>query len=161
MMIMASTEPPSPVDAAIDFGQLPSLLGYALRRAQLAVFEDLHRSMEAEALRPTQFAVLHLLKHNPGLRQSRLSGALGVKTSNFVPLFDALERRGLTERRSVAGDRRAKGLFLTPEGEQVVQRLERQVGQHDARFAHRLGTEGRHQLLGLLHRLADPAFDRP
>ncbi len=145
--------------AEVDLGPLPGLIGYALRRAQIAVFEDFHRSMAGEDMRTAQFSVLQVLKHNPGLRQIQVSAALGIKTTNFVPLFDELERRGLAERRPIAGDRRAKGLFLTPSGQEAMRRLEALVAAHEARFVARIGAEGKRQLLGLLHRLSDPAFD--
>ena len=161
MIIMSKTQLAESPPAEIKYGDLPMLIGYALRRAQLAVFEDFHRNMAAEDMRPAQFSVLLLLKHNPGLRQTQVSTALSIKTTNFVPLFDELERRGLAERRPIAGDRRAKGLFLTAEGSKTIVRLERQVAIHDAKFAARLGADGKFALIGLLHRLAEPAFDPP
>ncbi len=148
-----------PPDTPVDLGPLPDLLGYALRRAQLAVFQDFHHAMEAEDIRTAQFSVLEVLKHNPGLRQTQVSFALGIKTTTFVPLFDELERRGLPERRPIAGDRRAKGLFLTALGQATLARLEALAATHEARFVSRMGPAGKAHLLGLLHRLADRAFD--
>ncbi len=43
--------------------------------------------MAAADIRTAQFSVL-LLEHNPGLRQDKVSAALGIKTANFVPLLD-------------------------------------------------------------------------
>ncbi len=162
MMIIMSqnqvTEDPPP-NIEVDLGPLPDLIGYALRRAQVAVFEDFHRSMAGEDIRTAQFSVLQVLKRNPGLRQTHVSAALGIKTTNFVPLFDELERRGFAERRPIAGDRRAKGLFLTDAGQAAMLRLEKLVAAHEARCVARIGAAGKGQLLGLLHRLADRAFD--
>lgn len=151
----------NPDDAPIDLGLLPGLTAYALRRAQLAVLQDLNRALEGDDIRAAQFSVLEVLRRNPGLRQTQVSAALGLKTTNFVPLFDALEQRGLAERRPIAGDRRAKGLFLTDSGRATLTRLEARVTAHEARFAARLGPDGKSRLLGLLARLSDPAFDQP
>lgn len=139
--------------AAVDIGDLPQLIGYALRRTQLAVFDDFHRTLADEDIRTAQFSTLHVLRHNPGIRQSDVSAALGIKTANFVTLVDGLEARGLAERRSVAGDRRAKGLFLTALGEATLARLEEKVAAHEARLVARLGADGKAQLLALLRRL--------
>ncbi len=146
-------------DAAVDLGPLPGLIGYALRRAQLAVFQDFHRHFADADIRPAQFSVLMVLKHNPGLRATHVASALGIKRTNFVPLFDGLHARGLVERRPVKGDRRASALFLTASGAEMLAKLEHLVAVHEAKFAARLGAEGRYQLMGLLHRLAEPAFD--
>jgi DNA-binding MarR family transcriptional regulator len=142
---------------AVRPGGLAGQIGFALRRAQAAVLADFQRRMEGEDIRAMQFAVLQVLRHNPGLRQTQVSVSLGIKTTNFVPLFDALERRGLAERRSIAGDRRAKGLFLTHPGAETLERLERIAAEHEAHFTARIGPDGKAQLLGLLNRLADPA----
>lgn len=138
---------------AIDLGMLPGLLGYALRRAQLAVFQDFHRSLAPLALTPTQFGVLLVLRRNPGLRPSQVAGALGIKRANFVPLLAGLEGRGLAERRKTR-DRRAAALHLTEPGTALLARAEILVEEHDHRFDDRVGSRGRAQLLRLLHRLA-------
>lgn len=136
-----------------------SSLAVALRRAQAAVAADFLARFEGEAIRPIQFALLRQLRLEPGMRQNRASDALGIKRTNFVPLFDALARRGLVERRPLPDDRRAAALFLTTAGEETLARLEGLARAHEARFAARVGESGRAQLLGLLARLADPAFD--
>jgi len=91
----------------------------------------------------------------------RAGAALGVARTNFVPLFDALERRGLAERRDIEGDRRARGLFLTAAGAALLDQVDPVLAAQQARLNQRLGEDGRHALLGLLGRLADPAFDPP
>lgn len=149
----------SEADAAIDLGPLSTLLGYALRRAQVTVFNDFHRRFAAEDIRPAQYSVLQVLKHNPGLRQVQVSFALGIKRTNFVPLLDTLEQRGLAERRKVVGDRRAFALFLTPAGAALLDRLDAIVAAHEAKFVARIGAEGKATLLGLLTRLTDRGCD--
>ncbi len=144
----------------VDLGPLTNLLGYALRRAQIAVFADFHRRFAAEDIRPAQFSVLQVLRHNPGLRQAKVSAALGVKRTNFVPLFDVLETRGLAERRKVPGDRRASALFLTSAGEALLDRLDATIAAHEERFVARVGgQDAKDRLLVLLHRLVEPDAD--
>jgi DNA-binding MarR family transcriptional regulator len=145
---------------AVDLGRLAEGLGFALRRAQAAVAEDFARRFGPEDIRPSQFAVLTVLRQNPGLRQTQVSFALGIKRTNFVPLIDELERRGFAERRRVPGDRRAAALFLTKDGAATLDRLEAIAREHAARFVARVGGPERYAaLLALLHRVADRDLD--
>src|SRR5271163_2280086 len=105
----AAAAPP----AEPDLGPLPALVGYALRRAQLAVFQDFVETMAALDVRPAQFSVLLLIERNPGVNQTQISEALGIKTANLAVMLNALEARGLAKRRPDALDRRAHALHLT------------------------------------------------
>ena len=95
-----SRAPRSPVDNAqpLDLSALTSIVGYPLRRAQLAVFEDFNRRFAALKLSPAQYSALVVIAANPGRKQSEIAGALGIQRPNFVAMMDELERRGLAER---------------------------------------------------------------
>ena len=139
----------------IDLGELPWLVGYALRRAQLVVFQDFFRTFSDVRIRPAQFSVLAILERNPGLKQSEVASVLGIKRTNFVVLLDELERRGLAERRAAEGDRRSRALYLTDKGKILVHKLRRMAAVHERRMTARIGTANRKQLFKLLHHLAD------
>ncbi len=145
-----------PVDGELS---APNLILFALRRAASSVTLDFQSKVGGDDIRPSAFAVLTLLKRMPGLTQSQISPVLGMRRTNLVPLLSELERRGLAERRPVPGDRRASALFLTDHGGTVLARCEAGCAAHEARLAGRLGATGRAQLLALLHRLTDSAFD--
>jgi DNA-binding MarR family transcriptional regulator len=134
----------------IDYGPLPGMIGYVLRRAQLATFQDFMRAFAEVDIRPAQFAVLAIIENNPGLKQSQVSAALGIKRTNLVALLDALEERGLAERLSVVGDRRSYALHLTEKGVALMQRLREIGAEHERRLMTHIGEEGRDQLLALL-----------
>ena len=140
-------------DDAIDIGPLPQLVGYALRRAQLAVFQDFYATFAEFDIRPTQFSVLTVLRHNPGRRQSQIADALGIKRANFVALFDGLRTRGLAERRPAPDDRRAHALYLTEAGAALLDELAAPLARHEGRFIARLGAADMQRLLTLLHRI--------
>jgi len=139
---------------AVDVGPLAGMVGYVLRRAQLAVFDDVIASFAEVDLRPAQYSVLVLLGHQPGLKQSDVAAALGIQRANFVVLFDGLERRGLARRAAAPNDRRSYALYLTEEGEKVLARANALQAAHEARLDAKLGPGGREQLLALLGRLA-------
>lgn len=146
--------PPAGAEPGLDMGPLPDLVGYALRRAQVAVFADFHASFAPLGLRPGAFSVLLLVRHNPGARATDIGRALGIKRANFVPLLAELEGRGLVERRAVAHDRRVAALHLTGDGAGLLRRADQVLCAHEARWEARLGRADLDRLLGLLHRLA-------
>src|SRR5689334_17219040 len=132
---------------AVDIGALTCLIGYMLRRAQIAVFQDVFRAFAEVGIRPAQFSVLTVLAHNPGRTQSQVAAALGIKRTNFVALIDSLERRGLAERRPAPDDRRSHALHLTEAGKRTVRRLNGMVDKLEAGMIRRIGTHRRAVLL--------------
>src|SRR5947209_20236614 len=130
----AAARPPD-----IDIGALTCLIGYMLRRAQIAVFQDVFRAFAEVGIRPAQFSVLTVIAHNPGRTQSQVSAALGIKRTNFVALLDSLESRGLAERRPAAADRRSHALHLTAAGRELMRQLDALVDALEDRLAARIG----------------------
>jgi DNA-binding MarR family transcriptional regulator len=148
-----SDSAPDTAGTGLDVGPLAGKVGYALRRAQIAVFDDVIAAFAELDLRPAQYSVLVLLEHAPGLKQSDVAGALGIQRANFVALFDGLERRGLARRSPTPNDRRSYALYLTEAGQGVLARAARLEADHEARLDARLGPGGREQLLKLLGHL--------
>lgn len=65
-----------------------------------------------------RFDVMAALSQHPqGLKMSQLSGVLRVSNGNVTGIADRLSDEGLVERVSLPGDRRAKVLRLTEEGQ--------------------------------------------
>jgi DNA-binding MarR family transcriptional regulator len=143
------TEPP-----AIDLGHLPGLIGYMLRRAQLAVFQDFARTYAEVGIRPAQYAALTVIERNPGLKQKDVSAALGIKRANFVAMCDELEALGLAVRRPIATDRRSYALHLTRKGRTLMKTLHAANREHEMRLTAQIGEEGRDRLIVLLTALA-------
>jgi DNA-binding MarR family transcriptional regulator len=139
----------------VDLDVLDRVVGYLLRRAQVAVFQDFFATFSKVHIRPAQFSVLVVIDRNPGLKQTQIADALGIKRTNFVSLVDELERRGLAERRASERDRRSSALYLTEEGRALVKKLRRMVEVHDRRVTAKIGPEGHKQLLALLREIAD------
>jgi DNA-binding MarR family transcriptional regulator len=137
-------------------GPLPEYVGYALRRAQVSTVTQFVGALKAVDLRPTQFAVLTVIGENPGVRQSEVCAALGIKKANFVPLLNELQRRGFAVRRAGVPDRRTSALHLTVDGEAILGRARALHAVYEAGLAGRLGRRGRGQLLSLLGRLIEP-----
>ena len=137
--------------AALRAGLLPGLIGYRLRLAQQTVFRDFAQSVPGVS--PGRFGMLALVESNPGVTQSHLAEAIGLDRSTMVGVIDALEERGLLERRR-GKDRRTNGLWLTRAGRVLLGRMKRRIEQHEERVASRLSAGERALLLALLEKLA-------
>ena len=155
----AAPEPPEapllPVPG-LDYGVLDDLLGYALRRAQNALYLDFYRATSALDVSPQRFAALVLVGRNPGMRQGLLAQAMGLHRSGALRLTDWLTGRGWVERRDDAEDARRWGLFLTTAGKRQLAVLERRVRTHDERLMSELGERAA-RLKADLERLAEIA----
>jgi DNA-binding MarR family transcriptional regulator len=139
---------------AVNTDALDKSVGYSLRRAQFSTYDSFTVAMEPFDIRPSQLAVLVLIRSNPGLTQSAICSALGIQKTNFVALLDKLEDRDLTVRRKVGGDRRSSALHLTPVGEAFVAALEAAHDQMEKKLAKRLGARRTRELLATLHEFA-------
>src|SRR5262249_46985930 len=137
----------------VDIGALTCLIGYMLRRAQIAVFQDVFRAFAEVGIRPAQFSVLTVIAHNPGRTQSQVSAALNIKRTNFVALIDSLARRARAGRPPAPNARRSHALHLTDAGKATVRRLNRMVDKLEAGMIRRIGRDRRGVLLELLTRL--------
>ena len=104
----------------LKFGALNDLFGFHLRQAYTPFGQAYREAAAIFKLKPSQFTVLVLVKHNPGRRQSELAEALNIKRSNFVPIIDALEARGLLTRGKSPDDRRSYSIEVTPTGKALV-----------------------------------------
>ena len=144
----------TPARPAHDVGPLANMVGYVLRRAQLAVFDEVIANFAELDLRPAQYSVLVLLRHAPGQKQSEIAAALGIQRANFVVLFDGLERRGLARRSPAPNDKRSYALYLTDQGRALLARADAIEARLDTRLDARLGPGGRIRLLELLARLS-------
>src|ERR1700733_4069221 len=136
-----------------DLAGLDSHVGYMLRRAQLAVFGDFIACQGGAVTRPGQFSILAVIDRNPGLSESRVCAALGIKRANLVAVIDELETLGLVRRDASAKDRRSNHLHLTPAGQRALRSALDGQEEHEARIARLLGVAGRRSLLKHLAKL--------
>src|SRR3954447_17843708 len=112
-------------------GILPELVGYHLRRAQVAVFQDFAREMASFNVTPGQFGVLQVIAANPGLSQSELAKAIGIDRSTVVAVIDRLEQQDLVVRAPSPTDRRSHALRLSEGGARTLAQLEARVRSHE------------------------------
>jgi DNA-binding MarR family transcriptional regulator len=147
--------PAKPLPKDLDRGLLPTLLGYALRRTQSAVFADFADTFAkaGETLGPGEFGLLVLVEGNAGVSQTALARALGIDRSTLVPILDRLQARGLLVRRASPTDGRTHALGLTPAGTKALARFSRLVEAHERRIASRLSPAETRTLIALLEKV--------
>src|SRR5580692_7287230 len=147
---------PSPEQVAlpVKLGPLARYVGYALRRAQLAVFASFTSVLSQFDLKPGQFAVLIVIDENPGLRATDVCNALGFQKTNFAPLIRTLEQRGLVRRRSSTHDRRTQTLQLTAHGKRLLTRATKVHRKLERAVVARVGAAATARLLEQLNALA-------
>ncbi len=130
-------------------------IGFALRRAQLAVYADLNQTLAEVGLRPAQFAALDLIGEKAGSSQGQVSEALGIEKANFVAIVAELAQRGLVLRRKSVHDARSYRLELTAAGRALRAHALAHQSVHESRLSAALGDQARRELLDLLGRLCD------
>lgn len=129
-------------------------LGYALRRAQLRVYDRFYEMLGAMDLSPARVTALSIIAMEPEINQATLAKRLDVAGPSVLKLVDALEQGGLVRREDVADDRRRYNLVLTPAGRAKVEALRSALAAYEANLARHLSAAERAQLMALLERVA-------
>lgn len=80
--------------------------------------------MAGLALTPGEARVLIFLGHNEGLRQAQLAHIVSCEPMTLVGILDRLEAARLVIRARDEADRRAKCVYLEPQGKALVPRVE-------------------------------------
>lgn len=145
-------QPPSGRSASVDMRYLEGTLGYTLRRAQMAVFQDIYRAFGemGAGITLTQFSVMAVAADNPEITQTELAEVLAVERPRIVPILNQLEGRGLALRLVCEVDRRNRRIVLTEEGAGLLSELKRRFALHEMRVAQVLGADSSTLLHALL-----------
>jgi DNA-binding MarR family transcriptional regulator len=137
-------------DATVPFHSV----GFSLSTTGYAVSRCFHEILDPLDLEPRDFALLRAVRAAEGLSQQALAERMRILPSRMVAFIDALEARGLLERRHSREDRRTRALHLTDEGRDLLDRAFALALGHERNICADLSAEEREQLLGLLQRVA-------
>jgi DNA-binding MarR family transcriptional regulator len=140
---------------AIDFDELPSYVGYLVRRAQAKIFGEFEAILAGLDLTPGSYGVLTLVRANPGITQVALAAAFGVDKSTMSPVVVRLERRGLIRREVLLSDRRCHALYLERAAEVTYLAAREKVRAFEGGLAARLTKTEQRDLARLLGKLQD------
>ena len=140
-------------DSSLDYGLLPSLTGFALRRASLHDFGGFGEAVRDRSITPLRYSLLEVVGANPGLSQVQLAETLGLAKPAATLAIDYWEGRKCVTRRKDPSDRRSYGIVLTKIGEDTLGELQTRIVEHDARLTKSLSVREFAQLRSLLQRI--------
>jgi DNA-binding MarR family transcriptional regulator len=92
-------------------------VGFALSTLGFAVSARFHERLAPLGIEPRDFALLRAVGAAEGQSQQAVGERLRIPPSRMVSFVDALEARGLLERRPHPTDRRVRALHLTSDGQ--------------------------------------------
>ncbi len=137
----------------IEFDELPSYVGYQVRRTQAKIFSEFEATLKDFDFTPGSFGVLTLIRANPGITQVTLAAAFGVDKSTMSPVIFRLEKRGLVRREVLPSDRRCHALFFHEAAEAVFVRAREKIRAFEDAVAARLSKAEQRELNRLLTKL--------
>lgn len=139
----------------IQYGVLDSLMGYAIRRAQIRTYENFIAALEPWGITPPRFSAMVIVSLNPGLKLTQLAKIMGIARSGAVILVDALEELGYMQRLPAPEDRRAFSLALTDKGKTDLVQITQVVQTQDQQVTQPLSATEQTELHRLLLKLCD------
>jgi DNA-binding MarR family transcriptional regulator len=145
---------------SLAIGRLKGLLGFHLRLASSAIYQDFMAVTSDLALTPKQFSVLELIAANPGSSQIDIAGRLGMDRATMMALTNRLEARTLIFRTQSTTDRRRQELNLTAEGAAMLEQAYQLIIKHEQGFLSRFSETEKKALYGYLHRIYGGAIDQ-
>lgn len=148
--------PGSPEERGVDAASAPLRgPGVAFLLSQLGFLSGRLWAQRLEALDvdARQAMLLRRVAAEEGRSQQALGDEMRIPSSRMVALVDELEERRLIERRSNPTDRRARALFLTPAGREVLARVMILAAEHEVDLTAGLTREERDLLISLLNQI--------
>src|SRR3954447_11490202 len=127
------------------------LMNWVANRSRVEFARALNERL---GLHPREFGVLTVLAHTQGITQQEIGTDSGVDPSTMVATLDALEARGLAERRPHPEDRRKRAVYLTPAGEEALREGRKVAAAVGRQTFAPLSADERKQLHELLRKLS-------
>jgi DNA-binding MarR family transcriptional regulator len=137
----------------IDYDELPTYVGYQVRRSQARIFSEFESKLKDFDFTPGSFGVLTLIRANPGITQVALAAAFGVDKSTMSPVIFRLEKRGLVRREVLPSDRRCHALFFEEAEEPTFLAAREKIRAFEESVAARLAKSEQRELARLLAKL--------
>ena len=146
-------------DTTIEEFSLGGVPGHLLRRCQQRAVDLFVEEVGEGGPTPRQFAVMLGVHQNPGISQTDLVRHSGIDRSTLTEILRRLVDRGLIRRERTPSDKRANALYITGDGDHVLDRVLPAVARAQRRILEPIPAEHRAPLmhaLALLAGLTDP-----
>jgi DNA-binding MarR family transcriptional regulator len=128
-------------------------VGFTISTIGYAVSRRFHEALAPLQLEPREFALLRAVGVAEGKSQQAIGERLQIPPSRMVAFIDALEARGLIERRHNPEDRRTRALHLTEAGHELLGRAIGRAMEFERSLCAGLSAAEREELLALLQRV--------
>jgi len=131
-------------------------LGVAFLASQVGAYSSRawNERLRSAGLDSRQVLLFWNVAVSEGRSQRDLARTLRLPASRVVGLVDALEARGVVERRTSSRDRRRRSLYLTSKGRKLLDRVMAISDQHERAVSGGLDPADRAALVKLLAKLA-------
>jgi DNA-binding MarR family transcriptional regulator len=128
-------------------------VGFAVSSVGYAAARSFRETLAPLKLEPREFALLRAVGAAEGQSQQAIGERLQIPPSRMVAFVDALEARGLLERRANPQDRRSWALHLTRDGREVLDSAYTLASVFEQSLCADLSEREREQLIDLLRRV--------
>jgi DNA-binding MarR family transcriptional regulator len=129
---------------------LDDVLGLHIGTANTLFVTRLERKLEPMRVTPKQVAILWLVKANPGVKQTDLSRFFKIERPTVHQFVRNLMRNGFLINEPSKLDRRAGGLWITDEGETVLEAARREIAESEAQLTACLSPHEKSELFRLI-----------
>jgi len=135
-----------------NWDQRLGFLMHDVSRLRRTVFDDFMKPLNVTR---SQWWVLAYLSRHDGMIQSDLANVLELGKAALGSLIDRLEASGLVRRGADDSDRRAKRVYLSPAGTQLIKEMRVRSHEMSERILDGLDDDARHKLADMLGRVKE------
>ncbi len=130
-----------------NWDQRLGFLMHDVSRLRRKVFDEV---MKPEGVTRSQWWVMAYLSRQDGISQSELAERLEIGRAALGGLIDRLEAQELVRRGAAENDRRSKLVYLTSEGDKMIERMRVKSDRMSEAILKGLSSEERRQLAAML-----------
>jgi DNA-binding MarR family transcriptional regulator len=141
-----------------NWDQRLGFLMHDVSRLRRTVFDDFMKPLN---ITRSQWWVLAYLSRHDGMIQSDLANVLELGKAALGSLIDRLEASGLVRRGADDADRRAKRVYLSPAGTQLIKEMRIRSHEMSERILEGLDDSARHTLAEMLGRVKQNLLSIP
>ncbi len=148
-----------PTDKKLQSYSLRDAPGHLIRRCQQRAVDLFVDEVGENGPNPRQFAVLINVYQNPGMSQTTLVEASGIDRSTLTEVLRLMIKRDMISKSRTQKDRRANALFLTPNGQKILENAFEATERAQKKILSPLDTSDRAQAMGILTALANHDYE--
>ena len=128
-------------------------LHYLIMANQMLVQKSLLEQLKDTGLTIGQPKILDYLKDHDGSNQKEIARACFLEAGSLTTILNKMEEKGLIERRILNGNRRSFHIYLTEEGKEKQQLVEKAFAEIEKKALADVREEELEQFMSVYHRI--------